>query len=502
MTKRPPDAWGQLETRLKELIDLVSAISLLNWDQAVLMPPKGAEARARTTATMEALAHDRLTDPAIGELLEELEQADLDIDRRASVRILRRDYDKAVKVPRDLVVAIATAQAGAYHAWTDARPANDFSILEPHLKRVVDLKREEADALGWEEERYDALLDHFEPGMTAREVSSIFDELIAGLKPLNEAILDAVDAPPEWLFVEFDVGNQASFCRWLVERLEFDVDGGRLDSSPHPFTAQIASGDVRQTTRWEEKAFLTSIYAAIHETGHALYEQGIPAELRDWPVGGAPSLGMHESQSRLWENQVGRSRAFTAFLLPHLKERWPDQIGTVEPDDFYRAVNHPRRTLIRVTADELTYNLHVALRLRLELALFRGDLSVDELPGAWDEASSEMIGIRSETQSDGVLQDMHWSTGALGYFPTYTLGNIYAAAFYAKATEELGDLDEELRAGEVGRLLKWLRDKIHSEAYRYDAKELAERVVGGPVSPRPLLDYLRDKYTELYGASV
>ena len=496
-------SWERLEPKLRELQDLTGALSLLHWDQAVMMPPGGAPARARITATVEAIAHDKLTDPAIGELLAELEDdGDLDEDQKASVRILRRDYDKATKIPEDLVRAIAEVEGRSYQAWTEARPANDFAILEPHLARLMDLKREQADALGWEEERYDALLDEFEPGMRASDVVKLFNELREGLEPLIDDVLGAAGQPPDWLFESYDAGRQVAFCKWLVEELGFDTQQGRLDLSPHPFTTSVGAGDIRQTTRTEEGALLSSIYAAIHETGHALYEQGIPTHLLDWPVGRAPSLGLHESQSRMWENQVGRSEAYTAYLLPHLKERWPEQLGMITPEEFHRGVNHPRRTLIRVTADELTYNLHVAMRFELELALFRDELSVADLPGAWDEASSKAIGIKSDTAADGVLQDMHWSVGALGYFPTYSLGTIYAAAFFDKAIEELGDLSDDFRAGDTSKLLTWLRTNIHQHAYRYDAKDLAERLTGAPLSAQPLLDYLKKKYGSLYDARV
>ncbi|MDQ4142830.1 MAG: carboxypeptidase M32 [Actinomycetota bacterium] len=496
-------AWERLEPKLRELQDIGSALALMSWDQAVMMPAGGAPGRARANATLEAIAHDRLTDPALGELLAELADDDsLDQEQQASVRILKRDHEKATKVPEDLVRAIAEAQGTAYQAWTEARPANDFSILEPHLARLLDLKRQQADALGWTDERYDALLDEFEPGMTAADVVKLFDDLRAGLMPIIDKVLDAAGDPPDWLFETYDTDRQVTFCNWLVEQLGFDMAQGRLDLSPHPFTMTVGAGDVRQTTRTEADALLSSVYAAVHETGHALYEQGIPSHLLDWPVGRAPSLGLHESQSRMWENQVGRSEAYTAFLLPHLKEHWPDELGMISPADFYRGVNHPRRTLIRVTADELTYNLHVAMRFELELAMFRDELSVSDLPDAWDDASEKTIGVRSETVADGVLQDMHWSMGALGYFPTYSLGTIYAAAFYDKAIEDLGDLSDDFRSGDTSRLLDWLRTNIHEEAYRYPAKELAERVTGGPLSAQPLLAYLDDKYSSLYGVTA
>jgi carboxypeptidase Taq len=493
------DAWDRLVAKLEDLSDLGRAAALMHWDQAVMMPPGGAPSRARAQATLEAIMHARLTDPAVGDLLAELESdADLDDDQRASLRILRHDYDRATKVPADLVKEMAEVQGHSYQAWTEARPEDDFSILEPHLEKLLRLKREEADALGYEGERYDALLDAFEPGMTAAEVGEMFTDLVSGLEPLNDAVLGVERPAPEWLSAEYDEATQREVCQWLVETLNFDTTRGRLDESPHPFTMGLVPSDVRQTTRAERNNVLASIFAAIHETGHALYEQGLPSDHTDLPVGRAPSLGMHESQSRMWENLVGRSREFTGFLLPVFKERWEEQLGMISPDDFYAGVNHAQRSLIRVTADELTYNLHVAVRFELERALLRDELPVSELPDAWDDAYEKRIGIRSPNRADGVLQDMHWAMGAIGYFPTYTLGNIYSAALFAKAADEVDGLREGFTRGETRPLLEWLRENIHSEGYRHDARTLAEKVTDGPITARPLLDYLTDKYSELY----
>ena len=489
--------WEALRERLRELEDLGIALRLLHWDQHVLMPPRGAEARARAIGTIERAAHQLLAAPEIGELLEELSATEsLDETQRASVRVLARDHSHATKVPDELVRELAEVRGHCYQAWTEARPADDFAILQPHLDRLVRLKKQEADALGWEDERYDALIDVYEAGTKTADISSMFEELVAGLRPLVEGALETSE-PPAFLFVPYDPASQRAFCEWLVQRLGFDTSRGRLDTSPHPFTMHVAPGDVRQTIRTEAAGVLGAIYAAIHETGHALYDQGIPRELLGLPVGRVPSLGMHESQSRLWENQVGRSRAFTDFLLPHLKERFPDQLGMTEPEEFYRGVNRVGRTLIRVTADELTYNLHVALRFDLELALFRDELSVDELPGAWNAGMEHHLGIRPDSDADGVLQDMHWSIGAFGYFPTYTIGNIYAAALRERIERDLGDLDTPLRAGDVSRLLKWLRDNVHRHGYLYEARDLIEIAAGERVTARPLLTYLEVKYSEL-----
>lgn len=491
--------WDELLPRLREITDLASAAKLMEYDQAVSMPPAGARARSRAVATIEGLLHDRVTDPKLGDLIARLEDDDsLDRVQKATTRILRRDYDRSTKVPKELVTELAELTGNAYQAWTEARPANDFGILQPFLERMFELKRQEAEAVGYEGERYDALLDQFEPDMTSVEVEAMFDELLDGLRPLSEAILNAAGEKPEWVNGHYDAANQEAFSQWLVEQLNFDKSRGRLDLSPHPFTMPIGAGDIRQTTKINEREFTMSIYAAIHETGHALYEQGIPEELLDLPAGRISSLGMHESQSRLWENQVGRSRPFSEWMLPKLKERFPDELGMVSPDEFHRGVNFPERTLIRVTADEVTYNFHVVLRFQLELAIFREELTVADLPDAWDEGMEKFLSIRPDSRSDGILQDMHWSIGAIGYFPTYTLGTLYAAAFYQKAEAELGGLHDEVRRGETRRLLEWLRENIHKEAYIQPTKDLAQSVLGELLTARPFLDYLEAKYSDIY----
>jgi carboxypeptidase Taq len=496
-------AWEKLLPHLREMVDIASAIKLMSWDQATLMPPQGNPARARSMATVESIAHQRLISPEVGDLLAELSEDDsLDQDQAASVRILKREYERATKVPAKLVHELAELRGTSYQAWTEARPQSDFSIFRPHLEKMIRLKKEEADAVGWESERYDALLDEYEPEMKTSDVEAMFTELADGLRPLLERIVAVSPRRAEFLSSSYDPTTQEAFCQWLVGALNFDSSSGRLDTSPHPFTMTIGPHDVRQTTRADKNDLLMSIYAAIHETGHALYEQGIPHELLDLPVGRAPSLGMHESQSRMWENLVGRSRPFTEFLLPHLKEHFEAQLGMISPDEFYAAANHVEPTFIRVTADEVTYNLHVLLRFELEVAMFRGELDVADLPNAWDAAMEKHLGGRPDSDANGVLQDMHWSTGIQGYFPTYTLGTIYSAAFFAKAKEDLGDLDDELRQGDTHRLLAWLRENIHSQGYRYPAKELAERVLGGPVSATPLLEYLRSKYSEIYDITL
>lgn len=495
-------AWERLEPRLGELADLGSALRLLAWDQHVTMPPHAGAGRGRVMGTLQGLTHARLVDPAFGGLLTEAEADDsLTEDQRAAVRLARRDYDKATKLPESLVRELAELESVAFEAWAQARPANDFSRFEPHLDRLVKLKKQVADAIGWSGERYDALLDDFEPGMTTAEVEALFNDLVPALKPVADEILTAAGERPEFLSRTYEIDKQEDFCRWLVEQLGFDMSAGRFDVSPHPFTTHVGRGDVRQTTRYEENRLLMSIRASIHETGHALFEQGIPEELWGLPTGEIQSLGLHESQSRIWEIQVGTSREFVDFLLPHLKDRFPEELGTLTPDEFYSGVNHPRRSLIRVESDAVTYNLHIALRFELELALFRDQISVGDLPDAFEAGMEKYVGIRPENQADGVLQDMHWAVGGFGYFPTYTLGTLYAAALFERAKKDLGDLSDEFRAGETSRLLGWLREKVHRVGGRRPGKELAEDVIGGPLTPDPFLNHLKTKYSEIYDIS-
>ncbi len=496
------ESWSRLQPRIAELSGLSSALRLLGWDQHVMMPVAGGPARASSVATLQAIAHSRLSSPELGELLAEAEADDsLGEDERASVNLLSRDHEKATRVPEALVRELAEVEALSFQAWAQARPANDFSILEPHLSRVVALKKEAADAIGWEDERYDALLDEYEPGMATRTIEALFDELVPSLRPVTETILGAAGERPLFLTRTYEVDKQESFCVWLVQMMGFDLSEGRFDVSPHPFTIHIGRGDVRQTTRYEPKALMMSIRGSMHETGHALYEQGIPKEMVGLPIGDIRSLGLHESQSRIWEIQVGTGRAFVEFMLPHLKDRFPEELGRLSPDEFYRGVNHPRRSLIRIQADEVTYNLHIALRLELELALFRDELSVAELPEAFEAAMEKHLGIRPDDHADGVLQDMHWAIGGFGYFPTYTLGTLYAAALLERARSDLGDLEQELRNGDTSPLLGWLRDTIHIHGGRRSGTELAEQAIGAPLGVGPFLDHLKKKYAEIYDVS-
>ena len=496
-------AWSSFRERVLEMDDIASVVRLAHWDQEVMMPPSGGPARARALATMQGIAHARLTDPEFGKILEDLSDDDsLEPHQRASVRIAKRDFDRATKVPEALVKEMAELEATAYQTWTKARPANDFKMLQPYLEQMISLKKQEADAIGWTGERYDALLDQFEPDMLTGEVEAMFRELKDSLLPVAQKILDGAGERPDFISRTFDEKKQEEFSQWLVRELQFDTDAGRLDTSPHPFTMPVGPGDVRQTTRTEPNLIMGSIYASIHETGHALYEQNLPREWQGLPVGAVPSLGLHESQSRLWENQVGRSRPFCGFMAEKMSSFFPEAMSGVDGEAFYRGANHPERSLIRVYADEVTYNLHVGLRFELELALFRDELEVKDLPGAWNESMERWIGVLPPDDADGVMQDMHWSIGALGYFPTYTLGTLYAAAFYKKAETEIEGLGEDLARGDVTRLLAWLKETVYSQGYLYSAKDLAHKILGEPISAKPFVDYLGSKYADMYGLSL
>jgi carboxypeptidase Taq len=499
------ERFERLLAALREVADLEAASALLDWDEQTVMPPGAAEVRGAQGATVSRLAHERFTRPEVGEWLEALAGFEAahepDSFEASLVRVARREYGKAVRVPSELVHALSQATSRAFHAWVEARRADAFGDFRPHLERVLELVREKADHLGWQGERYDALLDIYEPGYTAADVAELFAELHAGLRPLLDRIRAAGDGGDgEPLRGDYPEPAQEALGHRVLEAMGFDFRRGRLDRSAHPFTTSIgAPDDVRVTSRYEPADFAPALYAAIHEGGHGLYEQGIPQALRGTLLGTGASLGVHESQSRLWENLVGRSRGFCTFLLPLLREAFPGQLSGLDAAGLYRAVNRVRPSCIRVEADEVTYNLHIMLRFELERALVRGDLPPADLPAAWNEAMERYVGIRPPGDPDGVLQDVHWSHGLFGYFPTYTLGNLLSAALWQRAGTELGDPEAAFAAGNFAPLLGWLRGQVHALGATLTPKDLVRRVTGGPLQSSPFLAYLEKKYTALYG---
>jgi carboxypeptidase Taq len=504
MPRTAEQAYEELIQHFKEYSLLGACASLLGWDERTYMPRGGSVHRAEQMALLARLAHEKLTAPRLGRLLAEVEGSRLirepDSPPAVNVREIRRLHDRAVKLPRKLVEELARTTTQAQGVWQEARRTNDFAAFRPWLEKIVQLKREEAAAIGFEDQPYDALLDEYEPGATSREVAQVFASLRKELTPLVEAILASGRKPRrEILHREFPVEQQEAFGKEAAQAIGFTFDSGRLDTTTHPFCSGIGPGDCRITTRYNPKFFNESFFGILHEAGHGIYEQGLDAEAAGTPMGSPASLGIHESQSRLWENQVGRGRAFWEHFFPRARQVFPEALRRVSLDDFLFAINDVQPSFIRVEADEATYNLHIILRFELEQALIRGDLQPADVPSAWNEKLRASFGLTPPDDVKGCLQDIHWSMGGIGYFPTYTLGNLYAAQFMDKARRDLGDLDADFRRGDFGPLKNWLNEKIHRSGQRYRAPELCKAVTGKALSHKPLMTYLRNKYAPLYG---
>ncbi|WP_242341172.1 MULTISPECIES: carboxypeptidase M32 [unclassified Anaeromyxobacter] len=508
-------AWETLAAVMCDVRALGGAVSLLQWDQETFMPAKGAVARGDQLAAVQAALHERLTQPRVAEALDLAErEASGDPDRAAALRALRFDHERAARVPQDLVRALAQAQAEGVDAWKAARNARAFALFAPKLARLVELRREQADALmpmlarrpeaqpdPGASEPYDALLEGYEPGMRVARLEPILRRLVGWLSPLVAAI-DAAPAPEDgFLSGRFDGEAQWGFTLELLAALGFDPAAGRQDRSLHPFTLGLDPGDVRVTTRVYEAQPLSAIFSTLHEAGHGLYEQHLPGEHRRSLLCAAPSMGIHESQSRLWENLVGRSLPFWRAFLPRLAARFP-QLAGVAPADFHRAVNRVERSLVRVEADEVTYNLHVALRFELELGMMRGTLAVSDLPEAWAARSEALLGVRPRDDAEGVLQDIHWAWGDLGYFPTYTLGNLYAATLFAAAGRALPGLDDAIAAGDLAPLRRWLAEKVYRVGRRKDAEDIVRDAAGVGLTDADFERYVKTKYGALYGLTL
>ena len=494
------NAIARLRSLLERVEDLRAAAAVLEWDQETYMPEGAAQARAHQVSTLRRLAHELFTDDEIGRLLDEADTDGLDphSTEASLVRVTQRDFELAVRVPAALVAEIAEAVAHAKTAWRHARAADDFGAFAPHLERLVALNLRKAEALGYDEKIYDALLDQYEPGMKTATLEAVFEELREGLVPLAETLL-AQDGPDDrFLHQPFDRQQQWDFGMAVLRDIGYDFQRGRQDLSAHPFTTTFSVSDVRLTTRIRDDFFSPAFFGTLHEAGHGLYEQGVDPALDRTPLADGTSLGIHESQSRLWENLVGRSRPFWQHYYPKLQATFPAQLGAVSPEAFYRGINRVARSLIRVEADEVTYNLHIMLRFEIEQALVEGRVAVAELPELWNARMEAYLGLRPPTNALGVLQDIHWSLGTLGYFPTYTLGNLASVQLFDQARRDLPDLDGQLAAGEFAPLLGWLREHVHRWGRRLDAAEILERTTGRGLSAAPWLAYIRRKYGELY----
>jgi carboxypeptidase Taq len=496
------NVYDDLLQRWREAALLGSCAALLGWDERTMLPRNGSNHRAEQMALLARLIHERMTSPVIGERLAHLEGQPLADDQAANVREIRRQFRRATRLPVELVEELARVTTQSQQIWQEAKETNNFAAFCPWLEKIVALKRREADAVGFDSHPYDALLDEYEPGMTTAELTSLFADLSAELAPLVAQIAASPRRPETAIVLrdspDFPIDSQQQFGRAVAVAVGFDFDAGRLDSTSHPFCCTIGPGDCRITTRYSQKHFNESFFGILHEAGHGIYEQNLPGDRYGTPLGSACSMGIHESQSRLWENQVGRSRPFWEHFYPKAQAAFPVLAG-VSLDQFFFAVNDVRPSFNRVEADEATYNLHIILRFELEQALVTGDLQPADVPDAWNRRFEELLGLKVPDDKNGCLQDIHWSFGGLGYFPTYTLGNLYAAQFMAKAREDLPSLDDDFRRGEFARLKSWLTTNIHCHGQRYRAAELCRRLTGKAPDHRPLIAYLRAKYAELYG---
>ena len=502
-----PTPLEQLGVALAEVSDLGRARALLAWDERTQMPPAGAEARAEQLATLTRVRHERLISDELGRLLDdaasEVEGLPYDSNEASLVRVARREWEKARRVPAELRAEIARVASLAEHAWAGFRERSDFAGFLPHLERNVELGRRYAERFegfpGFEHP-YDPLLDDFEPGMTTPEVSAVLAELRDGIRPLVAEIpSDPNAADDACLHGDFSLQAQDRLAREVVAALPIEEGAWRLDPTVHPFATAISPSDIRITTRFEAGYIGTALWSVIHEAGHGMYENGIPRELWRSPLSSPASLSFHESQSRLWENWVGRGRPYLEHLRPRLLELFPERFGAVDPEGLYRAANKVEPSLIRVEADQVTYNLHIVLRFELELEIFTGELELSDLPDAWNARMADYLGIEVPDDAHGVLQDVHWAAGSFGYFPTYSLGNVIAAQIWDAVNEALPDLEQRIGGGDLVPLRDWLREHLHRHGNKFMPKELIERVVGGPLTVGPYLRQLRERASEIYG---
>jgi len=490
----------------RESAMLASIDAMLGWDERTKMPPAAGAYRAEQIQYLAGMIHRRHTDPQVGEWLNELDGSplakDAHSDTGATIRELRRQYDKRVKLPQSLVEELARLSVLGQQSWVEARKNNDFASFQPLLEQIVKLTKQKAEATGYADCPYDSLLDDYEPGAKTSQVREVLAALREELVPLVSEIVDSSRKPKtEILTRQYPVDVQERFGTQAATKIGFDFNRGRLDVTAHPFCTNIGPHDVRLTTRYDERHFPGAFFGTLHESGHGIYEQGLRTDQFGLPPGSAASLGIHESQSRMWENMVGRSHAFWQHFFEPAKKAFPAALSDVSLDEFVFTVNDVRASLIRVEADEATYNLHIIIRFELEQALINDELPVSELPNAWNEKYREYLGIEPPDYADGVLQDVHWSAGLIGYFPTYALGNLYAGQFFQQAREDLPDIDQQFAAGDFEPLLSWLREKIHQPGHCYSARELVEKVTGKPLSHDGLISYLREKLGPLYGLS-
>ena len=494
---------NQLKELLGEVSDIGRAASVLDWDQQVNMPPMGGEARGQQLATLGKIAQEKFTSDEVGRLIEEVKQefagADPASDEASMIRVAARNYDKSKRVPPAFVAEQAIVSSKAFEAWVEARAKSDFSIFRPHLEKVVELVQKYISFFPPADHPYDTLLDDYEPGMKTQEVKDIFDALRPKQVKLIKAIASSRQVRDDFLHKKYNEQKMWSFGETIITQFGYDWKRGRQDRAPHPFETTFSVNDVRITTRFEADNPMATLFSTMHESGHAMYEQGVNPAYERTSLAGGTSLAIHESQSRMWENLVGRSLPFWEHFFPALKKTFPSQLDGVSVKSFYKAINKVEPSLIRVNADEATYNLHIMLRLELEIAMVEGKVAIKDLPDLWNTKMQEYLGITPPNDARGVLQDIHWSGGMIGYFSTYALGNLVSAQLWEKINKDIKDLDEQTRKGKFDDLLGWLREKVHKHGHKYDPQDLVQKVTGSKITPEPYVRYLTKKYSEIYG---
>jgi carboxypeptidase Taq len=493
----------QLKTLLAEVADLNYTQALLGWDQQTYMPQGGNEARGNQLATIGKISHQKFTSDEIGTLLSDLEKeyegADPDSNDLRLLKVTRHEYDQATRVPSDFVAEFAVVTSKAFEAWVEAKGKSDFSIFQPHLEKVVELNQRYVTFFPPADHPYDVLLDQFERGMKTAEVQEIFDALRPQQVELLQAIAEKPQVDDSFLHVEYDEQKMWDFSEVIATKFGYDWERGRQDRSAHPFTTNFSINDVRITTRFEEDNPTVMLFSTMHEAGHGLYELGSDQSFERTPLAGGASLAVHESQSRMWENLVGRSMPFWEYFYPEFQKQFPEQVGDIDLDIFYKGINKVEPSLIRVNADEATYNMHVMLRLELEIGLVEGEIKVKDLPEIWNAKMEEYLGIVPPNDAKGVLQDVHWSGGMLGYFSTYALGNLISAQLWEKIIADIPDLPDQFRKGEFGALLSWLREKLHVHGKKYEPQEIVQRLTDSKIDAAAYVRYLKEKYSEIYG---
>jgi len=497
------DALQQLKTRLDDIANINSAVGVLGWDQQVFMPEGGSETRAGQLSTLSRIAHEMFIDPEVGKLLAtaatESNGADYDSNDASLIRVTRRDYDQSTRIPAALVAELNHHSTMAHPVWVKARADNNFKLFAPYLQKTVELSRRMAEHLGYTDRLYDALIDQFEPGMKTVEIEAMYDDLKQSTVPMIQKIKDRQDRANDDVLRRFyEEAKQSDFAVRVSRELGYDFNRGRQDRAVHPFCSGFSRDDVRITTRYDQHFLQAALFGTMHESGHAMYEQGVGADLPKRLATGT-SLGVHESQSRLWENIVGRSRAFWTHYYPLIQQVFPSSLGDVDLDTFYRAINKSAPSFIRVEADEVTYNMHTLVRFELENEMLDGKLDVMDAPDAWNAKMQAYLGITPPTDTLGILQDVHWSGGLMGYFSTYTIGNILSAQLYAKAIADVPSIPADIGQGKFSSLLGWLNTNVHAHGRKYMPQELVKRATGEPLNSRAYVQYLNTKYGEIYG---